>query len=688
MPRARRPIGVVNEGPLLTRSLMLVYAAGVPLACLWLALPHPGAPPRGALLAIFALAALLGVALLSGRLAGFVAAPLRVTMALTNAMVALGVHLTGVQGSGLELFFLWLTPYAWGFLSIRQAIVQTAIAGAAYALALVSITDAATAGQAIGRWAILVGSIVVLGLLVRRAAASMRDSDARFRLAFESTLVGMALIGTDGRWTDVNAALCEFLGRSREDVLGRGPQELTHPDDWAPARDALTVPNGSALFEKRCIRPDGEVVWAAVTSTAVLNTGGAVRYHVCQVLDVTAQKRALDDRLAQAALQARRVRELELISELSRTALAGAPIDAVLALANEGVGDVLDAEIVGLVTPEPSGAHVRLGPQARLPTGLTTPPSFVVESSLSRHTLRTGEVAVSADLAGDPRFAGAEGVAALGIASALTVPVTSDGRSFGAFGAATLARREFTREDVSFVQGVGNLIGIAMRRVEADTAIAELAAQRRQLVVQALNAADDARRGISELLHERALQDLLAASQDISEAIRHPERGRAALDRAGESLGRGVGELRAAVFELHPLSLSHGGLGSALDALVRRVEQRGGPSCSLHVDPTAEGVQDRLVLSVSRELLANVTKHAGASRVEVRLVRARGRIVLTVRDDGRGMAATRPEQALRDGHIGLASSAERVEAAGGSFAVNSAQDAGTEVAVSLPLSDA
>ena len=82
---------------------------------------------------------------------------------------------------------------------------------------------------------------------------------------------------------------------------------------------------------------------------------------------------------------------------------------------------------------------------------------------------------------------------------------------------------------------------------------------RASLVADALKAEDRARQRIAEALHDDVLQDLLAARQDLAEALE--EAPRESVARAREGLVRATLMLREAVAELHPVTLSHGGLG-------------------------------------------------------------------------------------------------------------------------------
>ena len=219
--------------------------------------------------------------------------------------------------------------------------------------------------------------------------------------------------------------------------------------------------------------------------------------------------------------------------------------------------------------------------------------------------------------------------------------------------------------------------------VARERRIRALAAERGRLVAQAIEAEERERRRISEALHDESVQNLLAARLDIAAAR---EGDPQALDRVEEEIDRSLGQLRESVAELHPVALRESGLGSALKTLARKSERRGGFECTVRIEPGATEICDELLLSLVRELLANAVKHAQASSVCVTLDRQDENVVLEVSDDGRGMTPGRPRAALREGHIGLASSEERVKALTGRFEVESEPGRGTTVRASIPVS--
>ena len=211
--------------------------------------------------------------------------------------------------------------------------------------------------------------------------------------------------------------------------------------------------------------------------------------------------------------------------------------------------------------------------------------------------------------------------------------------------------------------------------------IAALVRARGRLMVDVLAAEDRERKRLADWLHDGAVQNLLVAGQDLAEAQRGD---RSALQRVREIVRDTIPQLRSVLIDLNPGLLTSAGLGPALEALAAAQARHGAYAVDVSVDEAAPSDHDQLLLSLARELLINVGKHAGAQRVRVSVRRQRLQTVLEVSDDGVGFDPVRRSQAVADGHIGLASSIERVEALGGRVDIVSAPGQGTQVLVTLP----
>jgi PAS domain S-box-containing protein len=127
---------------------------------------------------------------------------------------------------------------------------------------------------------------------LRRAAEALDAAEARFRGAFEQAAVGMNHVSPDGRFLRVNQRYCEITGYSREELLAMTVASITHPDDAAEDRaHLLRLVRGEALeaaWEKRYVRKDGSIIWAALHVTAV-RSAGQTPYVFAVVEDITAR---------------------------------------------------------------------------------------------------------------------------------------------------------------------------------------------------------------------------------------------------------------------------------------------------------------------------------------------------------------------------------------------------------------
>lgn len=212
--------------------------------------------------------------------------------------------------------------------------------------------------------------------------------------------------------------------------------------------------------------------------------------------------------------------------------------------------------------------------------------------------------------------------------------------------------------------------------------LAELARGRRQLLAEVMGAEERERRELAESLHDHAIQSLLAARQDVDDALK--SRSFPDLVRIRSVLGETLDDLRGAIFELHPHVLQHAGLEPALKAVAERASRRGGFDVDLYVEYPRRHPDEALLLGAAREFLANVARHARAGRVALTLAEREGGIVLVTRDDGVGFDPVAVERSPASGHIGLLSQRERIEASGGRLEIASAPGAGTEITVWLP----
>jgi PAS domain S-box-containing protein len=149
--------------------------------------------------------------------------------------------------------------------------------------------------------------------------AALRESEERFRSAFDHAPIGVSLEAPDGQFIQVNHAFCDLVGYSEQELLDKQFQDITHPDDLA---DELEVAKrlwvgeiDSYELEKRYIHKDGRIVWVLLTKSAIRN-GNASRYSVTQVLDITGRRHLDLERATMLVSEREYSRQLRDLTEM------------------------------------------------------------------------------------------------------------------------------------------------------------------------------------------------------------------------------------------------------------------------------------------------------------------------------------------------------------------------------------
>ena len=131
---------------------------------------------------------------------------------------------------------------------------------------------------------------------VARARRALQESESRFRGAFHSSAVGMALTALDGTFVQVNERLAELLGYTIDEVMQLGVRGITHPDDLPIDLDYMRRLKAGEIDEfereKRYLRKDGSAMWSHLTVSLVRGYDGVPTHVVSHIQDITAQKEA------------------------------------------------------------------------------------------------------------------------------------------------------------------------------------------------------------------------------------------------------------------------------------------------------------------------------------------------------------------------------------------------------------
>jgi PAS domain S-box-containing protein len=226
-------------------------------------------------------------------------------------------------------------------------------------------------------------------------------------------------------------------------------------------------------------------------------------------------------------------------------------------------------------------------------------------------------------------------------------------------------------------------------RVQAEEALRRSKEELQQLGAIAHQAREQEKSRIARELHDELAQGLTALQMDVAWCKEKLPAGQDSmarkLQRMETLLDTTVSATRRIAADLRPLMLDDLGLVPAVEWLVENFTQRTGVPCELAVstsDLHLHKLHAAAVFRIIQESLANVAKHARASRAEVAIEEGDGEVMISVRDDGLGFSIDDPRKPDSFGLVGLR---ERAYLLGGEATIISAPGQGTNVEVRLPL---
>jgi signal transduction histidine kinase len=214
--------------------------------------------------------------------------------------------------------------------------------------------------------------------------------------------------------------------------------------------------------------------------------------------------------------------------------------------------------------------------------------------------------------------------------------------------------------------------------------------QLRQLSAALQTIREEERTHIARELHDDLGQLLASLRMDLTllqQADGTPSDGLRLMRGMEDNLLTAITSLRRIATNLRPRALDEGGLYFALQGLRDDFVERYGIPTTLLADEAELRLDDAASTAIFRivqEALTNIARHAQATRVMMNLFRLDGELLVTIRDDGRGI---RPEDMEKAESLGLIGMRERVWAMKGDITIGADEPQGTRIDIVLPLGD-
>lgn len=216
--------------------------------------------------------------------------------------------------------------------------------------------------------------------------------------------------------------------------------------------------------------------------------------------------------------------------------------------------------------------------------------------------------------------------------------------------------------------------------------------QLRRLSSRLIAAQDEERRRIARNLHDSLGQELAAAKMSIDAVVLQDQAinltTKMAATEASAMIDRAIQQVRSVSHLLHPPLLDEVGLLSALRWLLEGLTKRSGIETFLDVQPAnfprLAPELETAIFRIIQEALNNVLRHSGAKNGWVALKRENGQLIVTVRDDGKGISKRVAELQSRSIGVGIGGIGQRVKEFGGLLRLANTNP-GTRVEVVIPL---
>jgi PAS domain S-box-containing protein len=512
----------------------------------------------------------------------------------------------------------------------------------------------------------------------KRMEEDLREKEALYRTIAERPFAGVYII-RDGIILFMSEYSSSFMGCRSEEMIGRKSLDFVHPDDRESIRKNakdmlsgdLTIP-----YEFRILTKDGRTRWIIESVTPIVYEGK--RAALCTSMDITDRKRVEEElKTYQENLEKlveERTRELHL-ANLALQGEIAERIETARALRQS------EERFRSLVESAPTAVTISrkdillYANQAFLRMFGYTDPAEVKDTQvlghIAPHDARIIRTRIRA------REQGRE------------VPDTYEIRGQRKNGSIFPVHVEVAR--IPFADGpvsVAFLTDITEQKMKEEE-LRESREQLRFLAARLESLREEERTILSREIHDEFGQSLTGLKMDLAWLAKRLPKDQEALVQKANSMLKLVDEnvklIRKISTRLRPGILDDFGLLAAMEWQAREFDQRTGIRCAVRSNTKKIDLDKNASSSIFRvfqESLTNIARHAGATKVDVRLRQGRDKLVMEVQDNGKGLNAGKVQPHHSLGILGMR---ERIKLMNGTFLIQGAPGEGTKIRVSVPL---
>jgi PAS domain S-box-containing protein len=297
---------------------------------------------------------------------------------------------------------------------------------------------------------------------LRRSEAYLAEAE---RLSHIGTWAWNPVTGKNLYWSEEQFRIWGFDPQQGLPDTETGFQRI-HPEDRNRMRKEIRQQRDSSkadfVIDFRIVLPDGTVKYIHAVSHAVLDETGEVIEYLGASVDVTERKRAEQE-------LAGRLRQQAIVAELGQYALATPDLQVIMEKAVNLVADSLDVEYTKVLELLPDGKALRLRAGVGWKEGVVGSATVGADTnSQAGYTLLSAGAVIVEDLRREARFTGPLLLRDHGVVSGMSVIIGGGEQPWGVLGAHTSRRRDFTKDDIQFLQAVANIIAHGIQRERAE----------------------------------------------------------------------------------------------------------------------------------------------------------------------------------------------------------------------------
>ncbi|MDY7077969.1 MAG: CHASE4 domain-containing protein [Chloroflexota bacterium] len=507
----------------------------------------------------------------------------------------------------------------------------------------------------------------------------LRESEQRFRDVANTTGDWIWEVEAEGRYTYISPVAEQVLGYTPAEMLGRHYTDLLHHSEESEAGIHTPFLRKEPFlgFTSSHMHRDGHEVILETSGLPLTDTEGNLLGYRGVHRDITAERR-LSERLRAIQTVGK-----ELVLSGDRQKVAEAVVDAARLLLRCQRCALWQADKGGeVLTQLTVKAGGREGNITTLPVD--------GEESITQAVAQSGEPVYLPDVREAPRYveAGTE------MRSVLCVPLEVEEQVIGVLNVESEKVDAFDEDDQRLLSTLADQAALALENARLYEAVTQQREQLRALAMRLAEAEEAERQRLARELHDQVGQNLTALglnlnivrSQIPDEMLDVHEVIHSRMDDSLKLVMQMTERIRGVMADLRPPVLEDYGLVSALRWYAAQFSSRVGITVTV---PSEESIP-RLATSVenglfriAQEALTNVAKHAQATRATVTVDMDGGAVRMIVADDGVGFDPARAAEPDGRRGWGLLTMAERAEAVGGHFRVESGPQQGTRVVVEV-----